>query len=431
MSRVSPLSTDNRALAGKWSRRQLLAAGGAVATALLAACRSGAMPTPTSPAVDVTVPDVATATVPPVTLEAEPELSRVDPDLRRKLAQMVLIGFRGLMLDMDNPIVEGIRDLAIGGVVLFSYDVARQSPIRNIESAQQVAALNAALADLAATPLLIAVDQEGGLVARLGEQHGFPATRAPQELGAGNDPVFTYAATLEMARTLAEAGFTHNFAPVVDVNTNPDNPVIGMLGRSFSADPAVVTEQAAAFIRAHRDMGITTTLKHFPGHGSSREDSHLGFVDVTDSWQAMELEPYRDLIDQNLVDSVMTAHVFNGRLDADAVATLSKPILTGILREQLGFDGVIFSDDMQMSAIADNYGFAEAVVDAVDAGVDVIAVGNNLQYDPNVAARIVEILAAAVMTGRISEATVDASYRRIMALKAKSTAAGPTRVVDI
>ncbi len=238
-------------------------------------------------------------------------------------------------------------------------------------------------------------------------------------MGSRNDPAFTYEAASQMAKTLRAAGINHNFAPVIDVNTNPDNPVIGGIGRSFSADPAIVTEQAAAFIRAHHDQGITTTLKHFPGHGSSRDDSHEGFVDVTETWQPLELEPYRSLIAQGLADAVMTAHVFNGKLDPDTVATLSKPIITGILREEMGFDGVVFSDDMQMGAIADNYGFEDAVVGTVAAGVDVVTVGNNLKYEPDVAARIIDLLAAAVADGRLSEQRIDDSYRRIMALKAR------------
>jgi len=403
-------------MTARMTRRQALAGAGFAVAGLLAGCRPVTLPPPhaTTDALPTATP---VPTAPP--REAEPEKT-VDPELRRKLAQLVMTGFRGLTLEADNPIVAAVRDLGIGGVVLFSYDVALLSPVRNIESPEQVAALNAGLRELAETPLLIAADQEGGWVARLNEAHGFPATLSHQELGERNDPAFTYDSAAQMARTLIAAGINHNFAPVVDVNTNPDNPVIGAIGRSFSDDPAIVTEHAAAFIRAHRDAGVTTTLKHFPGHGSSRADSHLGFVDVTETWQQLELEPYRDLIGEGLVDSIMTAHVFNGQLDPDTVATLSKPVITGILREEMGFDGVIFSDDMQMSAIAGNYGFEEAVIGTVAAGVDVLAVGSNLAYDPEIAVKIVDILAAAVMAGQIDEAQIDASNRRIAALKAKS-----------
>ncbi len=330
-----------------------------------------------------------------------------------------MTGFRGLTLEADNPIVAAVRT-GILAAVLFSYDVALLGPVRNIESPEQVAALNAGLRELAETPLLIAADQEGGWVARLNEAHGFPATLSHQEPANATTSPSPTTAPPNGAHADRSGYFNYNFAAVVDVNTNPDNPVIGAIGRSFSDDPAIVTEHAAAFIRAHRDAGVTTTLKHFPGHGSSRADSHLGFVDVTETWQQLELEPYRDLIGEGLVDSIMTAHVFNGQLDPDTVATLSKPVITGILREEMGFDGVIFSDDMQMSAIAGNYGFEEAVIGTVAAGVDVLAVGSNLAYDPEIAVKIVDILAAAVMAGQIDEAQIDASNRRIAALKAKS-----------
>ena len=356
----------------------------------------------------------------PITREAAS--SRVpgeQTELRRKLAQMVLVGFRGTTLDPANPIVADIRDRGLGGVALFSYDVALASPVRNVESPSQVAALDAGLAALAATPLMIAVDQEGGIVARLNEKHGFPPTLQAQELGARNDPAFTYEAAAAIAQTLKAAGVNHNFAPVVDLNINPDSPAIGHYGRSFSVDPAVVVAQATAFVQAHRDNGITTTLKHFPGHGSATSDSHAGFVDVTNTWQPAELEPYRQLIAQGMADAVMTAHVYNAQLDPNAVATLSQPIITGILREEMGFEGVVFSDDMQMGAIADNYGFEDAVVRTVEAGVDIVAIGNNLAYDPDIAAKTIDILAAAVADGRLSRARIDESYQRIMALKAK------------
>lgn len=394
------------------TRRQVLAGGGILATALLAGCRPAESGAPLA----TNTPEPA-PTASPAVVAAKPAGAEVE--LRKKLAQMVMVGFRGTALTADSSIVADVRERGVGGVVLFSYDSALQSPVRNVESPEQVAALNAGLRELADTPLLIAVDQEGGLVARLNDRSGFPATLSPQELGVRNDPAYTYDAAAQMARTLRAAGANHNFAPVVDVNTNPENPVIGALGRSFSADPAIVTEQAAAFLRAHRENGITTTLKHFPGHGSSRADSHLGFVDVTNTWQPLELEPYRALIAQGLVDAVMTAHVFNAQLDPDAVATLSQPIITGLLREELGFDGVIFSDDMQMGAIADNYGFADAVVRTVAAGVDIVAIANNLTYEPEIAARTIDILAAAVAGGQLSAARIDQSYQRILALKAR------------
>jgi beta-N-acetylhexosaminidase len=339
--------------------------------------------------------------------------------LAARLGQMIMVGFRGLSVTADAPIVADIVKRNVGSVVLFSYDVALQSPVRNIESPAQTAQLTANLAALAAKPLLVAADQEGGMVARLNEQHRFPPSVSAQALGERNDPAYTYAQAESMARTLAAAGVNHNLAPVVDVNTNPANPVIGSLRRSFSADPAVVVEQARAFIEAHHAQGVTTTLKHFPGHGSSQADSHLGLVDVSATWQPLELGPYRALIGEGLTDAIMTAHVFNSQLDADYPATLSKSVITGLLREELGYDGVVITDDMNMGAITAQYGFEQAAVLAVQAGADILAYGNNLIYDPAVAERSIAALLAAVERGELSEERIDESYRRVMALKGR------------
>ena len=392
------MSHDPRPIHPQWTRRRLLGVGGALTAGLLSGCRAVTPPPSLPAALRGPTPMVAPASA--------PRPLGVHPALAQKLAQMVLVGYGGSARQADVPLITDVRERAIGGVVLFEPG-----------GPQQLRMLNTELSGLARVPLLIGVDQEGGQVARLGAGQGYPASPAPQVLGARQDADYTYASATATAAALKAAGINHNFAPVVDVNTNPANPVIGALGRSFSADPDVVAEQAAAFIRAHRDQGITTTLKHFPGHGSSRADSHVGFVDVTDTWQELELLPYRELIRLGLVDAIMTAHVFNAQLDMETVATLSKPILTGLLREQLGFDGVIFSDDMYMGAIARHFDFADAVVRAVEAGVDVITVSAHLADGQSVAARIVDILAAAVDDGRLSETRINDSYRRIVTLK--------------
>ena len=220
-----------------------------------------------------------------------------------------------------------------------------------------------------------------------------------------------------MAKTLAAAGITLNLAPVVDVNANPNNPVIGKLDRSFSPDPAVVARHAQAFIEAHHAQGVLCCPKHFPGHGSSTADSHRGLVDVTDTWTRRELEPYAALIRSGLADCIMTAHVFNAALDPEYPATLSKATIDGILRGELGYDGVVISDDMQMGAIRKHYGFEEAVLKAIEAGVDILAIANNSVFEEDVVARTVEIIRRAVETGRLDAERIDRSYRRIQSLK--------------
>jgi beta-N-acetylhexosaminidase len=220
-----------------------------------------------------------------------------------------------------------------------------------------------------------------------------------------------------MATTLAGAGINLNLAPVVDLNVNPDNPIIGALDRSFSAVPDIVIAQARAFVMAHHERQILTTLKHFPGHGSSTGDTHLGVVDVTDTWSEVELQPFGTLITDGLADAVLTAHVFNAGLDPDHPATLSHATITGILRDRLGFDGVVLSDDMQMGAIRDAYGYPDAVRLAINAGVDILTIANQQVFEEGIVASTIELVAGMVERGEITEPRIDESWRRIRAFK--------------
>jgi beta-N-acetylhexosaminidase len=340
------------------------------------------------------------------------------PSVEEMIGQMLMLGFRGTELTA-NPIVADIRDRHAGGVVLFSRDVPTGGT-RNIESPAQVAALTSALQETSGGRLLIAVDQEGGQVARLGPEHGFPATRSAEELGRIDDLGVTSAAAGRVADTLVAAGFNLNLAPVVDLNTNPANPIIGAIGRSFGADPALVTRHAEAFIDAHHERGPLTALKHFPGHGSSRADSHLGVVDVTETWDPVELEPFRALLAAGKADMVMVAHLFNANLDATYPASLSAETIDGLLRRDLGFEGVVISDDMQMGAITQEYGFEEAIRLAVLAGNDILVLGNNLDtFDPEVGARAFGVVRGLVDAGNVSSERIGESYGRIMALKSR------------
>jgi len=372
-----------------WTRREFLAAGAAAFSGLtFTGC----------------VPPRGRTTAAPVLLD-------------EKIGQMILAGFRGLTVEAANPIVADIRDRKIGGVVLFDYDVPSRSPVRNIESPGQVKALISRLRELAKTPLFVALDQEGGKVSRLKEKFGFPATVSQKYLGSLNDPAATRRYAEAEAAVLEEAGFNLNFAPVVDLDVNTENPVIGGIERSFSADPEIVVRQALEIIRAHHAAGVLTTLKHFPGHGSSKSDSHLGFTDVSATWSKTELEPYRRIIGEGLCDAVMTAHVFNAGLDPKYPATLSGPTIRGLLRGEMGFDGVVISDDMQMKAISANFGLDEAVVRAVEAGVDILTFANNSIFDPEIAQTAAGILKKAVAGGAIPVERIDRSYDRIMRLK--------------
>jgi len=396
------------------SRRRFLRGAGIAATALLAACAAPELLSPSSSSRPSASPATATEL---------PSPSPPDVDLRTKIGQMLLVGFRGTTAATSAALLADIRERALGGVVLFSIDQPTGSPIRNIESPEQLAALTAALqaealAAQPGLPLTISVDEEGGEVARLGPSHGFPATESAAALGARNDPAYTEDAGAAIAATLVAAGINLNLAPVVDVNLNPDNPIIGALDRSFSPDPAIVTSQAEAFVRGHHRHQVLTTLKHFPGHGSATGDTHLGVVDVTDTWSEVELIPFQNLVDDDLADAVLTAHVFNRSLDLDNPATLSRPVVTGILREQLGYDGLVISDDMQMGAIRDAYGYPDAVRLAIDAGVDVLTIANQQVFEDGIVATTIDLIAGLVDDGTIPESRIDESWRRIQAFKA-------------
>ena len=337
--------------------------------------------------------------------------------LNTKIGQMIMVGFRGLTLQEAPDLMEDITRRNLGGVVLFDYDVPTKSPGRNISSPDQLKRLTRELQEAATVPLLIAVDQEGGRIARLKAQYGFPTSPSAAKLGKLNNTDSTYQAALVTAKTLKQAGINVNFAPVADLNINPENPVIGSLERSFSADPDVVALQAAATIRALHTQNIIATLKHFPGHGSSTTDTHRDFTDITKSWKTTELIPYRKLIEEGYSDLVMTAHVYNANLDRTYPATLSKPVVTGLLRDSLGFKGPVISDDMQMRAVSDHYSLETAILQALTAGVDILLFANNSSYDPEIAQKAASIIRSFVDDGTVSVTRIDSSYRRILTLK--------------
>ncbi|MGC9456626.1 MAG: glycoside hydrolase family 3 protein [Halothiobacillaceae bacterium] len=349
------------------------------------------------------------------------DLSSNSPDpaeIRQDAAQLLIVGFRGKTVQEANRIVQDIEQLGIGGVILFDRDVALKSD-RNISNPIQLRQLVTELQWRAGNSLLVAIDQEGGYVNRLKPDYGFPPTHSALYFGQLDQPEVTRSEAEQTARTLRGLGINLNFAPVVDLNINPDSPAIGRWERSYSADPEVVIRQATAVIDAHAEQGVANALKHFPGHGSATADSHQGFVDITDTWQPVELTPYRRLVTEGKVPVVMTAHVYNAHLDPEYPATLSRPILTGLLREEIGFDGLIVTDDMQMGAIADEYGLETAIEKALNAGVDMLIFANNLEYDPDIARKAVDLIEQMVLDGRISAHRLREAADRVCQLKSQ------------
>ncbi|MEI6756240.1 MAG: glycoside hydrolase family 3 [Chlorobium sp.] len=345
--------------------------------------------------------------------------ARQADSLRIEIGQMLMIGFRGFSIAEAPEIAADITERQIGGVVLFDYDVPSRSASRNISSPEQLSRLTLELQKMSQIPLFIAIDQEGGKVSRLKPSRGFPSSVTAQHLGKIDHPDTTRAAATQTARTLKAMHIGMNLAPVADLDTNPDNPVIGKHGRSFSSDPEIVTRNIKLTLKAFHEEGIISTLKHFPGHGSSSTDTHHDFTDITESWSEKELEPYQTLVSSGYRDAIMTAHVFNAKLDPLHPATLSKATLDELLRRKLGFQGVIVSDDMQMKAITDHYGLETAILLAIEAGVDILLFGNNTSYDPAIASKATEIIHSLVERKIITEERIERSYRRIMELKSR------------
>ncbi len=341
--------------------------------------------------------------------------------LRQKIGQLFLLGLAGDTLLPNNPIIADIEKEHLGGVILFDRFLAHRQDTHNIISAKQLLRLTGDLQKLAGGRLLIAVDQEGGKVNRFRKERGFPITATAAELGSMPNIQATIASARQTARMLHTAGINVNLAPVVDINVNKNNPIIGRYGRSFSENGQTVAAHAAAWIKEHREEGVRCCLKHFPGHGSSESDSHLGFVDLSLSWSKSELEPYRLLIDSGDAEAIMVGHLMNRNLDTIYPATLSKATLHELLREELHFTGLIVSDDMQMKAITNHYGLEEACCKALSAGIDLLIIGNNLIHDPGILPKIKDAVEEAVHRGNISERRIEEAFGFVQKFKLSLT----------
>lgn len=345
-----------------------------------------------------------------------------DSVLRRLAANMLMVGFKGDSVTENSDAARYVRDLHVGCIVLFDVDLTGDATIgsRNITSVDRLQSMTKQLREWSDTPLLIALDQEGGRVARLKTQYGFQPTVSAEYLGDldNQDSTRHYAAMI--ANDLHRAGINLNLAPVVDILSD-SCPVIAGAHRAFSRDPQAVARNAGWFVDECHKRGAVCALKHFPGHGSSTGDTHFGLVDVTSTWTADELIPFKRIIDAGLADAIMTAHIYNRSIDPQYPATLSEKTLTGVLRESLGFDGVIVTDDVYMEGIVGEYGVEDALVLAINAGADMICAGNNGRagFEANRPMLLVDMIVKAVKDGRIPIERVYEANARINALKEK------------
>jgi beta-N-acetylhexosaminidase len=338
--------------------------------------------------------------------------------LEQMAGQMIVVGFAGN--SVDDKSVMAVRDeianSEIGGVMYLKTNVASQAAVKAMNAAFRAASPK--------LPPFLTLDQEGGAVERLTKDVGFEEIPNAQTIAADDTPAEAGKVYGAMADSIAKLGFTVNFGPVIDLNVNPSNPIIGKYGRSFSKNATTVTAYAGAFIKAHRQAGLLTALKHFPGHGSSTTDSHQGFVDITKTWDKSELEPYRALIGQGLADFVMVGHLYDANYDpvgdtAHLPASLSPVWIEDVLRNQIGYKGVVISDDLEMGAIRKQYSTKETVIRAVNAGVDVLLFSNTAAYSAGLGDQIRGILVAEAKADPKFAARIEESYNRIVALKGR------------
>jgi beta-N-acetylhexosaminidase len=327
-----------------------------------------------------------------------------DMTLEEKIGQLMMVGIEGK--ELDDATADFLKKHKIGGVILFE---------RNIETAEQVSRLTAQLQNLRSGPsvvgMFISTDQEGGRVNRLpGKEGRFPSA---SELAKSGQPEEARKSASKMAEQMKRMGINMNFAPIMDINSNPNNPVVG--NRAFGSNPQIVSQMGLSFIKGTLDEGVIPVAKHFPGHGDTSVDSHTDMPVVKHSLDRLnnfELVPFKEAI-KNYVPAIMTAHILLPALDEANPATLSSSIIDGLLRKQLGFEGVVISDDLDMGAITKLYGTGDAAVKAVKSGIDILLICHNKEG----MVEAFDSLVAAAHRGEISMQKIDEAVLRVLTLK--------------
>ena len=353
------------------------------------------------------------------------------PGLDTMVGQMIMTGFHGdgagEHAEDFSAIENQIQSGQIGGVILFDVDISglvakgmsideakKQIFSSNIKNMAQVKNLTQHLQSIAPYPLLIAIDQEGGNIQRLKPEHGFASIPSAKDM-ARYDEKFVYDTAYDLGVRLSDIGINVDFAPLLDVDVNPMSPAIGAKERSFSGDPDIVTKYGNAFATGLSNSGVAYSYKHFPGHGSAGTDTHAGLTDITNTYRDYELQPWRELLKKSSpYTMVMVAHVVNNNFD-NLPASLSKKTIDMV--RDMGFDGVVVSDDMDMGAIVNEYGRDTAIEMAINAGNDILVFGNNLTFDKNRGADVHAAIVQMVHDGKIKKSRIYESYKRIMKMK--------------
>lgn len=331
--------------------------------------------------------------------------------VEKMIAKMVILGFYGQNITANDKIYQDIKKYDLGGVILFDKDPTNKRKYKNVVDPKQLKTLTSKLQNIRAEKLLISIDQEGGIVQRLKKSKGFVNTPRASVVSLKGESNARDIYSL-LALDLNQNGINVDFAPVVDLAINSRNSVIVKKGRSFGKSSKDVIKYSSIFVDELKKQNVISVLKHFPGHGSSLGDSHKGFVDITKTWKQEELEPYKYFIQNNKVDMIMTAHVYNKEMDRDYPATLSYDINTIILRDMLGFKGVLVSDDLQMGAISKHYTLKQTLTLSINSGVNMLLFANQLAR-PVKLETIINTVYSQVQNGQISLERIVESNKRI------------------
>ena len=329
--------------------------------------------------------------------------------LNEMIGQMIIVGYHGDNVESSGfkTILKQIDNNHISGVILFEHNIIDKKNL--IEMTKKIKNTKSKYMPF------ISIDQEGGYVQRLNKRNGFedyPTFESVSKM-TKMDASKIYK---DMAFDLYETGFNLNFTPCVDLSINKDS-IISKKERSFSNDYNKVIDYSKIVINEHKKYNIITTLKHFPGHGSAIGDTHLGFVDATLGWDKNEIKPYISLLKYNPNQMVMVAHTYNGNFDSKYPSSLSKKTINGYLRKKLKFNGVVITDDLDMLAIKNNYTLDETIINAINAGVNILLFCNFKEENPQLPEKIHNIIIKAINEGKIKEEDIKVSYNKILKLK--------------
>jgi beta-N-acetylhexosaminidase len=342
---------------------------------------------------------------------------QMNQTLEQLVGQLIIAGFRGTEASPNSSIAKYIQEYNLAGVILYDEDVKIGGlGSRNIQSPEQLKNLTGQLQSFSTDGLLISIDQEGGSVDRLKLEYGFPETPSWNHMGHRDNDLMTKQFSQSIASTLSDCGINLNFAPVMDLHYGEET-VIGKTGRAHSPHPKSVVQHCRIFVQSMKENQVISCGKHFPGQGSASGDTHKGLTDISDSWTVKDLLPFDEMIQSDDLDMIMVSHTFDSKMDLNYPSSLSRKIITNMLRNDMGFDGVVICDDPSMNAISDHYDLDESFELMLNAGIDLFCLGNNLNYDPDFIPNSVEAMVSLVNNKKVLENRIQESIERINQLK--------------